>query len=76
LFFHTQRSWCENPDDYTLGQAIGPEIFAIGEKVNVTGISKGADLQALLNAMGSTVDGRPTAAIATGGPDLSSLRPN
>lgn len=31
----------ENPEDYALGQVIGPEIFAIGEKVNVTGTSKG-----------------------------------
>jgi large subunit ribosomal protein L3 len=31
----------ENPNDYSLGQTIGPEIFAVGEKVNVTGITKG-----------------------------------
>lgn len=31
----------DNPEDYTLGQTVGMDIFSIGEKVNVTGISKG-----------------------------------
>jgi large subunit ribosomal protein L3 len=42
----------QNPDDYTLGQAIGPEIFAIGEKVNVTGISKGRGFAGVIKRHG------------------------
>ena len=42
----------ENPEDYTLGQAIGPEIFTIGEKVNVTGISKGRGFSGVIKRHG------------------------
>ena len=42
----------DKPDDYTLGQAIGPEIFAIGEKVNVTGISKGRGFSGVIKRHG------------------------
>ena len=31
----------DDPDSFEVGQTIGPEIFAIGERVNVTGTSKG-----------------------------------
>ncbi len=42
----------DNPDDYTVGQAIGPEIFAIGEKVNVTGTSKGRGFSGVIKRHG------------------------
>jgi large subunit ribosomal protein L3 len=42
----------ENPGDYTLGQAIGPEIFAIGEKVNVTGTTKGRGFSGVMKRHG------------------------
>ena len=41
-----------NPEDYTVGQAIGPEIFTIGEKVNVTGISKGRGFSGVIKRHG------------------------
>jgi large subunit ribosomal protein L3 len=42
----------DNPDDYTLGQSIGPEIFAIGEKVNVTGTTKGRGFSGVMKRHG------------------------
>ena len=42
----------DNPDDYTLGQAIGPEIFAVGEKVNVTGTTKGRGFSGVMKRHG------------------------
>lgn len=42
----------DNPADYTVGQAIGPEIFAIGEKVNVTGSSKGRGFSGVIKRHG------------------------
>lgn len=41
-----------NPEDYSLGQSIGPEIFAIGEKVNVTGKSKGRGFSGVMKRHG------------------------
>jgi large subunit ribosomal protein L3 len=42
----------DNPDDYTLGQSIGSEIFAVGEKVNVTGKSKGRGFSGVMKRHG------------------------
>jgi len=42
----------DNPEEYTLGQAIGPEIFDIGEKVNVTGITKGRGFSGVIKRHG------------------------
>jgi len=42
----------DNPDEYTLGQAIGPEIFAIGEKVNVSGTTKGRGFSGVMKRHG------------------------
>ena len=42
----------DNPEDFTVGQAIGPEIFAIGEKVNVTGTSKGRGFSGVIKRHG------------------------
>ncbi|MBC2709718.1 MAG: 50S ribosomal protein L3 [Desulfosarcina sp.] len=51
-FSTLQEVAVENPDDYTLGQAIGPDIFAIGEKVNVTGTSKGRGFSGVIKRHG------------------------
>jgi large subunit ribosomal protein L3 len=42
----------DNPEDYALGQAIGSEIFAIGEMVNVTGTSKGRGFAGVIKRHG------------------------
>jgi large subunit ribosomal protein L3 len=42
----------DNPDDYSLGQAIGPDIFAVGEKVNVTGTTKGRGFSGVMKRHG------------------------
>ena len=42
----------DNPDDYALGQAIGTEIFAVGEKVNVTGTTKGRGFSGVMKRHG------------------------
>ena len=52
-FFSTLKEMeVEKPEDYTLGQVIGPEIFAIGEKVNVTGTSKGRGFSGVVKRHG------------------------
>ncbi|BBO85542.1 50S ribosomal protein L3 [Desulfosarcina ovata] len=42
----------ENPDEYTLGQMIGTELFSIGEKVNVTGTTKGRGFSGVMKRHG------------------------
>jgi large subunit ribosomal protein L3 len=42
----------DNPDEYTVGQTIGPEIFAVGEKVNVTGKTKGRGFSGVMKRHG------------------------
>lgn len=42
----------DDPDAYSLGQAIGPEIFTIGEKVNVTGTTKGRGFSGVIKRHG------------------------
>jgi large subunit ribosomal protein L3 len=42
----------EDPQGYTLGQTIGPEIFAVGEKVNVTGTTKGRGFSGVIKRHG------------------------
>jgi len=42
----------DNPEEYALGQAIGPEIFDIGEKVNVTGTTKGRGFSGVMKRHG------------------------
>lgn len=41
-----------DPEGYRLGQTIGPEIFTVGEKVNVTGISKGRGFSGVIKRHG------------------------
>ncbi|PID41000.1 MAG: 50S ribosomal protein L3 [Proteobacteria bacterium] len=42
----------DNPDEYEVGQTIGPDIFAIGEKVNITGKSKGRGFSGVMKRHG------------------------
>ena len=42
----------DNPDDYTVGQTLGPEIFAVGEMVNVTGKTKGRGFAGVMKRHG------------------------
>jgi large subunit ribosomal protein L3 len=42
----------DDPDAFALGQTIGPEIFSIGEKVNVTGTSKGRGFSGVMKRHG------------------------
>lgn len=52
-YFSTLKEFgVENPEEYAPGQTIGPEIFAIGEKVNVTGTSKGRGFSGVIKRHG------------------------
>jgi large subunit ribosomal protein L3 len=42
----------DDPEAFSLWQAIGPEIFAIGEKVNVTGTTKGRGFAGVMKRHG------------------------
>lgn len=42
----------DDPGEYSVGQAIGPEIFAVGEKVNITGRSKGRGFSGVMKRHG------------------------
>ena len=42
----------EKPDEFKLGQAISSDLFAIGEKVNVAGISKGRGFAGVMKRHG------------------------
>jgi len=42
----------DNVDDYEIGQKIGVDIFQVGEKVDVTGISKGKGFQGSIKRHG------------------------
>ncbi len=42
----------ENPEDYKLGQVILPDIFEIGEKVDITGITKGRGFSGVIKRHG------------------------
>jgi len=42
----------DDPDAFTLGQTIGPEIFSVGEKVNITGKTKGRGFSGVMKRHG------------------------
>ncbi|MEE8399455.1 MAG: 50S ribosomal protein L3 [Desulfobacterales bacterium] len=42
----------DNPEDYALGQSIGPDIFTVGERVDVTGTSKGRGFAGVIKRHG------------------------
>jgi len=47
----------DNVDDYEIGQKIGVDIFQVGEKVDVTGISKGKGFQGSIKRHGHSRGG-------------------
>ncbi len=42
----------DNPDEYDLGQTVNLEIFKVGERVNVTGITKGRGFAGVIKRHG------------------------
>lgn len=42
----------DNPEDYTLGQSIGPDVFSVGDRVDVTGTSKGRGFAGVIKRHG------------------------
>ena len=52
LFAFLREFKVDNPDDYKLGQQISVEIFEIGEKINVTGTSKGRGFSGVIKRHG------------------------
>ena len=42
----------DNPDDYKPGQVISPDIFTVGEKVDITGITKGRGFSGVIKRHG------------------------
>ncbi len=42
----------ENPGEYTLGQTINPDVFKVGERVNVTGTTKGRGFAGVIKRHG------------------------
>jgi len=42
----------ENPAEYSLGQAIKPDIFEIGQRVDVTGVTKGRGFSGVIKRHG------------------------
>lgn len=52
LFAYMREFRVDNPDDYKPGQQISVEIFEIGEKINVTGTSKGRGFSGVIKRHG------------------------
>ncbi|MGD9971638.1 MAG: 50S ribosomal protein L3 [Desulfatirhabdiaceae bacterium] len=42
----------ENPLDYTIGQSIGIEIFTVGDRIDVSGVSKGKGFSGVIKRHG------------------------
>lgn len=42
----------DNPDDYKLGQSVGLDIFSIGEKIDLTGTTKGRGFSGVIKRHG------------------------
>ncbi|CAH2215224.1 50S ribosomal protein L3 [Tepidibacter aestuarii] len=51
---HLKEFRVENSSEYTVGQEIATDIFAAGEKVDVTGISKGKGFQGVIKRHGQS----------------------
>ena len=52
LFAFLREVRVDNPSEYTLGQAIKLDIFEVGERVDVTGISKGRGFSGVIKRHG------------------------
>ncbi|WFD10387.1 50S ribosomal protein L3 [Tepidibacter hydrothermalis] len=51
---HVKEFRVENSSEYTVGQEIAADIFTTGEKVDVTGISKGKGFQGVIKRHGQS----------------------
>jgi len=51
---HLREFRVENSSEYTVGQEISADIFATGQKVDVTGISKGKGFQGVIKRHGQS----------------------
>ena len=53
LFFECLREFfVDNPDDYKVGQILGPDMFQVGDRVDVTGTSKGRGFSGVIKRHG------------------------
>jgi large subunit ribosomal protein L3 len=51
-FSHMREFPVANPDDYTLGQTIGADLFQIGERIDVAGTIKGRGFSGVIKRHG------------------------
>jgi len=51
-FSYLKEFFVDNPSDYSLGQAIGLDLFKVGERVHVTGRSKGRGFSGVIKRHG------------------------
>jgi large subunit ribosomal protein L3 len=51
-FRHVQEFAVENPEAFTVGQSVTVDIFAIGERVNVSGTTKGRGFSGVIKKEG------------------------
>jgi large subunit ribosomal protein L3 len=51
-FRHVQEFPVDRPEDYTVGQQVTLEIFAVGERVNVSGTTKGRGFAGVIKKEG------------------------
>jgi large subunit ribosomal protein L3 len=52
VFAYVREFEVENPDEYSVGQEITPEMFGIGELVDVTGTTKGRGFSGVMKRHG------------------------
>jgi large subunit ribosomal protein L3 len=51
-FYHLREVGVEKPEEFTLGQLIGPDIFTVGERVDVIGTIKGRGFSGVIKRHG------------------------
>ena len=51
-FYHLKEVSVDNPDDYSVGQTLTADLFQVGEKVTVTGRTKGRGFSGVIKRHG------------------------
>jgi len=51
-YAHLREVGVDNPGEYSLGQQVGPDVFAIGERVEVIGSTKGRGFSGVIKRHG------------------------
>lgn len=51
-FAHTREFGVDDPDSFTLGQSLGPELFTVGERIDVVGTTKGRGFSGVIKRHG------------------------